>query len=130
QKVKAGDLIGYSGDTGNTFGAHVHFEVREAPYGYWDHIDPKALINVKSGPASTDRMDPAAYFIGAKGSHVKWLGERLVLHGFGKHYKSGPGPTFTEADRLNVRDAQLFLGFRGGDADGFPGKQTLAFLAA
>ena len=27
QQVKEGDLIGYSGTTGNVFGAHLHFEV-------------------------------------------------------------------------------------------------------
>lgn len=27
QYVKEGDIIGYTGDTGNTFGAHLHFEV-------------------------------------------------------------------------------------------------------
>lgn len=81
-----------------------------------------------------DRMDPANYFIGAVGAHVTWLGERLVAHGFGAHYIDGPGPTFTEADRLNVRDFQLAQGWtgteKGGDADGFPGPETLKRLAA
>lgn len=28
QQVQEGQLIGYSGDTGNCYGAHLHFEVR------------------------------------------------------------------------------------------------------
>lgn len=39
-RVKAGDLIGYSGETGNTFGAHLHYEERFYPFKYWDHYKP------------------------------------------------------------------------------------------
>lgn len=39
KKVKAGDLIGYSGTTGAISGAHLHFEIRTGkynPYTFWD----------------------------------------------------------------------------------------------
>lgn len=77
-----------------------------------------------------DKMNPAAYFIGAHGPHVTWLGERLVAHGFGGFYKSGPGPTFTDTDRACVRAFQKAQGWTGRDADGFPGHETLKRLAA
>lgn len=80
--------------------------------------------------AVTDPSNPAAYYIGAKGDYITTLGKNLVKHGFDKHYKTGPGPVFGEADRLNVQDAQKAQGFTGKDADGYPGKSTLAFLAS
>lgn len=81
------------------------------------------------------RLNPAHYYPGARGAQVTWLGERLVAHGFGKHYtkpgtpgKSGPGPTFHQADRENVADFQRAQGWKGADADGLPGKDTLRLL--
>lgn len=40
QKVKAGDRLGYAGETGNTFGPHLHYEERVAPFTYWNHYRP------------------------------------------------------------------------------------------
>lgn len=75
-----------------------------------------------------------AFVLGQSNQYVTMLGNALVRHGFGSHYRIGPGPTFTEADRLNTQDFQLAQGWTGtelgGDADGYPGPETWARLMA
>jgi|GEM_PF-5942539 len=126
--VRIGQEIGKSGATGNVTGPHLHFEVRVSNYAYGRDVDPKILLDVHAGPV--DKMDPASYYLGAVGPHVTWLGQRLVAHGFGGHYTTGPGPTFTKTDQAAVREFQLAQKWKGKDADGFPGRQSLTILAA
>ena len=47
-EVEAGDLIGYVGDTGNSYGAHLHFEVQ---------VDGVAVDPVSNGYLSTEWVD-------------------------------------------------------------------------
>ncbi|MFF2777866.1 peptidoglycan-binding protein [Streptomyces sp. NPDC058052] len=51
---------------------------------------------------------------------VTAMGRRLMAEGCG-HYQVGPGPRWSEADRRSYAAWQRKLGFRGADADGWPG---------
>ncbi|WP_328629994.1 peptidoglycan-binding protein [Streptomyces lycii] len=68
------------------------------------------------------------YGYGAYGPHVTAVGRALVSAGFGRHYKSGPGPKWTDADTKNYADYQRSLGYSGSDADGVPGATSLGKL--
>ncbi|MFG3345556.1 peptidoglycan-binding protein [Streptomyces sp. NPDC048018] len=61
---------------------------------------------------------------GQSNAYVEKLGKQLVKRGYGRHYVSGPGPRWTEADRRNVEAFQQAQGWRGGAADGYPGPET------
>ncbi|WP_129839115.1 M23 family metallopeptidase [Streptomyces sp. RFCAC02] len=43
QQVSTGDMIGLSGNTGNSSGPHLHFEVRTTP-DYGSAVDPVAFL--------------------------------------------------------------------------------------
>ncbi|MCD9903224.1 peptidoglycan-binding protein [Streptomyces sp. MT29] len=61
---------------------------------------------------------------GKRNASIELLGRQLVRKGFGKHYRSGPGPKWSDADRKNVQAFQQAQGWKGGDANGLPGPQT------
>ncbi|MFB8438230.1 peptidoglycan-binding protein [Streptomyces niveus] len=67
---------------------------------------------------------------GRSSAYVAQLGHRLVKRGYGRHYVSGPGPRWGEADRRNVEDFQRAQGWRGSAADGYPGPETWRRLFA
>ncbi|GGV93293.1 membrane protein [Streptomyces gelaticus] len=76
-------------------------------------------------PGPDSKFPGRGYFRpGQSNGHVERLGKQLVKKGFGKHYTSGPGPRWTEADRRNVEAFQRAQGWRGGAADGYPGPET------
>ncbi|MGW3180347.1 peptidoglycan-binding protein [Kitasatospora sp. NPDC001119] len=119
--------------------AHAH-----VPYN--DHTDPGSWPDLTAGPGSPgippqqQPVPPATtaryqvsinglpYGYGAQGYQVTVVGRALVAHGFGDHYRSGPGPNWTDADTENYADYQGSLGYAGQAADGVPGESSLRRL--
>ena len=77
------------------------------------------------GARPTPRF-PGRHFFqpGAVNEHVTELGTQLVRLGFGRFYKVGPGPRWTDADREAVAAFQKSRPELRMDADGFPGPLT------
>lgn len=71
-----------------------------------------------------------AFSLGRSHPAVTVLGERLVAHGYGRFYKVGPGPRFSEADKDATQAFQEAQGWTGSDADGYPGPETWKRLMA
>ncbi|MEU3775439.1 peptidoglycan-binding protein [Streptomyces sp. NPDC032472] len=71
-----------------------------------------------------------AFRPGSTDPSITALRRRLVEKGFGKHYTTGPGPSWGEADRRNVEAFQRAQGWRGAAANGYPGPETWRRLFA
>lgn len=47
-KIKAGDVIGIEGETGNSTGIHLHLEIRESDYTPSKHINVADYLGIKN----------------------------------------------------------------------------------
>ena len=54
ENVKAGDLLGYVGSTGNSSGPHLHLEVRQGGIP----VDPKPFLDGANDPPDTPPLPP------------------------------------------------------------------------
>lgn len=90
-------------------------------------------VQVPAAPAQSslpwaDRMNPRSYGLGKRNTATAWLKSRLRAHGYKKGLASSP--TFGLGTRARVQEFQRAQGWRGRDADGYPGPSTIARLAA
>ena len=125
ERVKEGQVIGYSGDTGNCYGAHLHFEVRwrgnrTNPLNWLDNDFNPASSAVKLGSYSsvknnTKEVKRMYYAIDVskhqgkfdwQAAHNKGIRHAMLRAGYGR-YSSQKDPQFernaAECTRLGIQ---------------------------
>jgi len=86
-KIEAGHVVGYQGNTGQSAGSHLHYEVRKsgrAPsYGFGTHTDPTAYLQeyfAKEGPKTMEQFTdvPANHWAA---SSIKKAADKGIISG-------------------------------------------------
>lgn len=121
--------------------------VRTTPYAYWDHSKRYVPYRYKYlsdggyddfyddlygdldlGDLASGYPGSVSFGPGASNGYVTRLGRMLRQRGAGAYYHDGPGPRWSDADREATRAFQRAQGWKGDQADGFPGPLTWRYL--
>jgi GH24 family phage-related lysozyme (muramidase) len=132
-RLRAGQQVGMSGDTGNTSGPHLHYEERTGPFGYQDHRPP-CLDLLLSRSVNHDlvlqafREDPRRPQ--GKGLHprvTRTVEQALLAEGLLPAGYAGDGYAGAATSEA-YRRWQQSIGYGVSDADGIPDAQSLTAL--
>ncbi|MFJ8883701.1 peptidoglycan-binding protein [Streptomyces sp. NPDC102402] len=105
------------------------------PMAYWSNSSKyvayryKGVVAGAGGSGSATAFPGAAKFgAGADNAHVTRLGKMLIAQGGKRFYTQGAGPRWGDADKRATQAFQLAQGWKGAEADGFPGPHTWRLL--
>ena len=97
QLVEAGDPIGLGGNTGHSYGSHLHFEVR-----FYDiPMNPEKVIDFANKRLHDENLLVHRGLFGPGGVSTSTLASTSKSGGAGKYYRVRSGDTLSEIARRN-----------------------------
>ena len=97
QIVNAGDPIGLGGNTGHSYGSHLHFEVR-----FYDiPMNPEKVIDFQKKQVHDENLFVHRGLFGPGGASTSYAAATNTSSGSGKYYRVRSGDTLSEIARRN-----------------------------
>jgi hypothetical protein len=122
--VSGSTVYTIEGNIGNVCARKVRYASTIVGYGRPKY---KAASGSSSSGSTASKYQPfpgASWFKASpKSAIVTNMGKRLVAEKCSA-YKQGPGPQWTSVDKASYSKWQKKLGYKGADADGWPGKTS------
>lgn len=127
QTVKKGQVIGHMGNTGHSYGAHLHFEVRKGS-GYSTTVNPKPYLNDDFVLSSGTKAATTKNYLckGDTGTAVREMQNMLIACG----YSCGSCGADSSFGPSTVEAVKAFQKANGLTVDGSYGPATQAKLKA